>query len=127
MGKKYMYRNGEQATILTTERPGVTPVVSMSEKGDIIPHRKDGGYNHPENSGWDLIEVTPFCEFKIDDKVMVRDGEGSWKRMHFAGVTMGGRPMVFNDGGTSWSFSYKTEWDECRSPTEDELRGYNTG
>jgi hypothetical protein len=74
----------------------------------------------------DLIEVSPYDDFKIDDPVMVRINSNStrWERRYFAGVSTDGLPMAFNEGATSWSAQDRsTIWCECRRPTPEELNG----
>jgi hypothetical protein len=63
----------------------------------------------------DLIEVSPYEDFKIDDKVLVWDEGGLKHRRYFAGVSISGKPMAFVDGNTSWSTKYEVpyDWDYC--------------
>ena len=112
--------------------------------GDYPIH---GAYYHPA-AGWqiqswtrdlycvdraqphalDLVEVSPYDDFEIDEPVMVRDSDdAAWARRHFAGVSNDGLPMAWPNGMTSFSISCIVrswrylEWDECRRPTEEEL------
>ena len=71
----------------------------------------------------DLVLVTEWDDFKVDDPVMVRDKGCSWTREHFRGINRKGQPTTFA-GATSWSNKGDLDniiWDECRRPTEEEL------
>lgn len=74
----------------------------------------------------DLVEISPFDQFKIDDLVMVRDyKERTWNRRYFAGVDEKGRAKAWDAGTTSWSVEDRDDyssWDECRRPTPEELK-----
>ena len=73
----------------------------------------------------DLIEVTPYDDFKVDEPVMVRNGRDKWLRRYFAGVSSNNKPMVWANGATSWSAAHECASAlicyECRRPTEEEL------
>jgi hypothetical protein len=56
INKKYRYKNGRAATILTTERNGVCNVVSMDDEGFIILHPSNGE-SYIDGRGFDLIEI----------------------------------------------------------------------
>jgi hypothetical protein len=73
----------------------------------------------------DLIEVSPYEEFKIDDKVIVWNAHDSVYKanMHFAGIAKNGKALTFDYGATSWSVQAnhsRTEWDFCIKAGEDE-------
>lgn len=53
----YRYRNGEPATVLTVERPGAYPVVSMCVAGTIIFHTSDGRSSYTQDRHRDLIPI----------------------------------------------------------------------
>ena len=81
--KKYKTRCGYPVRILCTDlKNGITPVLTAAE--DILGnellsmHTQEGIC--PGNSDFDLIEVTPYADFKKDDKVMVSDNGKDWKK-----------------------------------------------
>lgn len=124
MNKKYRYRSGAPARVLCVDRPVPhSSVLAMSESGAISYHTPDGVVWDQEH-GFDLIEVSPWDDFEVDEPVMVRHGGGfCWTHRHFAGVCEGGRAATWADGLTSWTASnIITTWDECRRPTPEELR-----
>lgn len=103
MGKKYRYKNGEKAIILTVNRPQKYSVISMNSVGEILSHKEDGT-SGVHGMNWDLVEVSPYEDFKIDEPVVVRDSDQQqWTRAHFAGVSPNGRPMSWCGGTTSWT------------------------
>ena len=130
MDKKYKTRHGMSARVVCVDAKGHEPVIALvvdpalskevvirtSLKGEYY-----GGYEHD----LDLIEVSPYDDFKIDEPVMVRRDDDlvrGWKRRYFAGVNVCGEPLTWYEGMTSWSAGgKKTSWDECRRPTPEEL------
>ena len=133
MDKQYRTRNGDPVRILYTNKKGNNmPVVALvtldSNNEEIHVFTKEGKFynNINKESSFDLIEVTPYDDFKIDEPVMVRDyPDEPWKRRYFAGVSKDGCPTTWAMGTTSWSgikdrYS-KCSWLECRRPTPEEL------
>jgi hypothetical protein len=136
MDKQYKYRNGEPARVLCVDRPGIEkyPVLSMTKTGKLYRHTVNGSVC-AEKEDYDLIEVSPYDDFVIDEPVMVRDKTAeTWARGYFAGVDKDGIPMTWAEGATSWSIvnsatgwtidgveEFRYRWHECRRPTPDEL------
>jgi hypothetical protein len=58
----------------------------------------------------DLIEISPYEDFKIDDKVLVWDDENDKVKAYFAGVNKDGHPMTWDGRRTSFTESYKVVW-----------------
>lgn len=59
--------------------------------------------NNIDTSGLDLIEVSPYEDWKIDDKVLVWDNKLFIFNRHFAGVDKSGDIIVYPEGRTSWT------------------------
>jgi hypothetical protein len=62
--------------------------------------------NNIDTSGLDLIEVSPYEDWKIDDKVLVWDDAwdyGVTQKGYFGGLNKNGAPTAFLNGCTSWS------------------------
>ena len=72
-----------------------------------------------DESGNDLIEVSPYADFKIDDKVLVWITKGIKIKRHFAGISEEGLPMAWEDGQTSFTTSLKTAWNYCEKYEEN--------
>lgn len=135
MNKKYRTRSGLPARVLCVDRIDEFPIVYivLYEEREIVRTATITGKYTPTGveSSWDLIEITPYEDFKIDEPVMVRDFDtGPWNRRHFAGVDEQGRAKTWDAGSTSWTvdnvgdYAYATStWNECRRPAPDELAG----
>lgn len=125
LDKKYKTRCGYPVRVLCVDRKDtVWPVVAMYQKENC-----EGVSFHKINDGtaWngrdlDLIEVSPYEDFKKDDKVMVRDYEDfTWNKRYFA-YEKAGKVYCFENGQDSWtSDNQVTSWNYCRKPTQEEL------
>ncbi len=124
LDKKYKTRCGYPVRVLCVDRKDtVWPVVAMYQKENC-----EGVSFHKINDGtaWngrdlDLIEVSPYEDFKKDDKVMVSQNGEIWYKRYFSHVNVEGIPYCFGDGMTSWNSEYTTDWEYCRKPTQEEL------
>jgi hypothetical protein len=128
MDKKYRTRNGRPVRILCLDMEDPDhPVVGLMtcETGFEVMacFTPEGRFTIMiDQDDFDLIEVSPYEDFKIDEPVMVRTAGLSWYKRHFAGVTEGGKPLAWPDGGSSFSTGPDTLiWDECRRPTPEEF------
>ena len=119
MEKKYTL-NGKDFTILTVTKPGDYPVVGHTPAGALYLFLINGGSTY---GGVNLVEVSPYADFKIDEPVMVRDDNcGEWLRGHFAGLTTDGLAKIWGGEGTHWSSRGTwSHWEQCRRPTAEEL------
>ena len=131
IGKKYRTRNGRAVRVLCTDAKDSTcPVIALVTEGEVervkhlteSGHYSDGGL--PEHA-YDLIEASPWDDFKVDEPVMVREySSAEWARRYFAGV-LDGRAATWANGVTSWSNQTErrtTLWSQCRRPTEEEMQ-----
>ncbi len=132
MTKKYKTRNGLPVRVVCTDMQDEEyPVIALVKNTDgeaplfYTKYGKFINYGDDDDDEYenDLIEVTPWDDFKIDDPVMVRDCDyKQWSKRCFAGV-YNGYPQAFCDGKTSWtSNGSKTSWEQCRKPTPEELK-----
>lgn len=61
-----------------------------------------------------LIEISPYADLKIDDKVLVWDTNPNDKlKRHFSGLDEDGKPTAWYDGKTSFSAECKSIWLHC--------------
>ena len=126
MDKKYKTKDGNPVRILCIDKPGDYPVVGLVDSSTDIDEWTLYGkyYDDCSNSIDDLVEVSEWDDFKIDDPVMVRDSEnGPWFKRYFAGVNHG-KPSVWCAGATSWSSESSDDfvyWKQFRKPTAEEL------
>lgn len=130
--KKYRTRCGYPVKIVASNLSGKCPILFVYTRDDGYVDSTTCDlngivYSGSRESEYDLIEVSPYADFKIDDKVLVRnENTASWKKRYFAGVSADGNPLTFNDGATSWSHDVKNyiknsiiEWNECIKYEED--------
>ncbi len=120
INKKYKTRDGQEVVIYAiypdnkNEQVHVGAKESSGEWVTFSCHIEGNYYEDMKESTHDLIEVIPFGEFKIDDKVIVWDNSGYTKnKRHFACVGEDGRPNTFGAGTTSFTSNYTTPWDNC--------------
>lgn len=126
MEKKYRTRDGKPARVLCVDSGFKDHPVIAIISGNFIHSFTEDGFLHKDKCHYDidLIEDTPYADFKIDEPVMVKDAiNQTWLRGHFAGVNSNGSPTVWAGGGTSWTACFTQYWEECRRPTEQELKG----
>jgi hypothetical protein len=128
MDKKYRARNGRPARVICVDAKGAQPVVALVYGGGsefVINTSLKGEFFDGDLHELDLIEVSPYEDFEVDEPVMVRDHEDNrWLRKYFAGVDGDGKPSTWVLGSTKWtSGGKKTSWGECRRPTPEELKG----
>ena len=128
ISKKYRTRSGFPVEILKTGLRNsvfsVAALIDTTEKQIVVGLTEDGNfYVSGRESALDLVEISPYEGFKIDEPVMVRDYEkDSWKKAHFAGVSCRGYAKTWQDGETSWtSDGSMLTWKFCRRPTSEEL------
>lgn len=108
MDKKYKTKSGDAVRILCVDSKHPTyPVVALvDDDGDDVIHSytSSGKFCSGSISEADLIEVPEWGDFKLDDKVLVRDSEQEdWVRRYFSHVGDDGHPYTFQGGLTSWS------------------------
>ena len=129
MNKKYRTRGGQDVRVLCVDGPNdVFPVIAIVGC-EVRSFRLDGSYSLAINNEnlLDLIEVSPWDDFKIDELVMVKGVSGKWYKRYFAGVQADGRPVTFMHGAKSWNANGQvTAWEECRRPTEDKLQSWTS-
>lgn len=119
MGKRYKTRSGLDVEVLKVDLKAKQPVVAYVTTKDGSQSAghfcKNGSYIEESTIyDLDLIEVSPYDEFQIDDKVGVSNDGLNWHKRHFAGVSSDGRAMVFDHGRTSWSSDgRKSPWNYC--------------
>ena len=121
--KQYRTKDGRPVRLLCNDRRSTQCIVGLVDEGDyelLLSWDKDG-----ESAGGsslsDLVEVSPYEDFKIDDKVLVKSHHAyEWKKRYFAGVDEDtGQPLTFADGLTSWITNEVISWDECVKAPEE--------
>jgi len=126
MDKTYKTRDGCDVRIACVNAGSNAPVVAVVNNETIV-YNADGRFftSIQNESVWDLIEVSPYADFKIDEPVMVRNSKGQdWTCRYFAGVDLEGNAKAFVGGANSWTKSGDDQghtWNQCRRPTAEEL------
>lgn len=123
MHKKYRTRSGLPARVLCVDRKdSVFPVVALVDdiQESSVYLTKDGRYyNCREQSRFDLVEVSEWDDFKVDDKVLVSADSKTWYKRYFNKV-IDGVPYVFDGGITSWTadaihdYGCSSPWKYCK-------------
>lgn len=119
INKKYKTRDGKEVRIYATDHVGSYPIcgaIRYLDGWDNEAWKEDGrNSNYVEDDPDDLVEVSKYEDFKIDDKVIVweNDYPDRKERGYFAGVNEDGYPMVFMNGRTSFIEVDTCWWDNC--------------
>lgn len=109
MNKKYRTRDGRDVEIIAIYDEINKPVIGhIKGESNSRCWYLDGiyfSYDDYKDCVLDLIEVTPYADFKVDDKVLVLASKNNtvWYKRYFAGLDDDGNPVVFSNGLTSWS------------------------
>ena len=117
MDKTYTL-NGLPFTVSMVSKPGPLPVLGYDNLGNVSEFTAHGHYG-PSS----LVEVSPYADFVIDEKVMVRDqGEQNWHRNHFVGISAESG-QALTSSFTRWMQVgvQPGSWIQCRRPTAEEL------
>ena len=128
MGKKYKTRSGLPVRILCNDFKNNTYTVIAAvydqETGceSTISVASTGSYIEEEENSLDIIEVTPYDDYKEDDLCVVWNDEGYKGFRYFHKVNSMGKALCFNYGKTSFNTSECSPWDSCRKPTEEEIK-----
>jgi len=133
MGKQYkssapdgLFHGVAFRRVLGIDCTGNYPVAIEIENGEVLKFTEDGYFSVSKgNSVWDLIEVSPYADFKTDDRVMVSDDRAKWSKRYFY-KEIDGAAWCFDNGVTSWTWTHQyygaSKWKYCRRPTEEELK-----
>ena len=130
MGKQYkssspdgLFDGRKFRRVISIDCAGDFPVVVEISTGMLITFTSDGRYRNGTTNPYDLIEVTPFSDFKRGDPVMVSNNETFWNPCHFS-HELDGKVFCFVNGESLWSTNnYTVEaWKHCRRPTPEELK-----
>lgn len=127
MGKKYKTRSGLPVRILCNDfKNGTYTVIAAvydQETGceSTISVSSTGSYIEEEENPLDLIEVTPYDDFKEDDLCVVWEITES-KEFRYFSHEKSNIAWCFSSGGTSYTRTATTSWTNCRKATEEEIK-----
>jgi hypothetical protein len=112
--KKYKTRNGFDVKIYEVYEDKVHAAYLLGETWICSSWDTEGFYkNDKEEHVSDIIEISPYEDFKIDDKVLVWDDEDDKVKAYFAGVNKNGFPTAWCDGRTSFTETESLSWYHC--------------
>jgi hypothetical protein len=124
LGKIYQTREGKPIEILTisaknTSYPVIALITHEDGQQETIRFTAEGFYNKAGTSENDLVEVNPYADFKVGDKVLVSDNGVDWEKRYFSHVTDDGKPSTFYGGSISRSNIAQTiGWNFCKKVTD---------
>ena len=127
MGKKYKTRSGLPVRILCNDfkNDTYTVIAAVPDQANgcdyLISVSSTGTYIEDEESPLDLIEVTPYDDFKEDDLCVVWDVEIVKNFRYFSHVE-NGKIHCFAWGYTSYTTEDRAIWTNCRKATEEEIK-----
>jgi len=125
MDKRYKTRSGLDARIIYTglkQKDYSVVGIITDRNGDetLGSFTLTGRYSCEEHDHcYDLIEVSPYADFKIDDKVVNIVSKCGLNYAHFAGLDDTGNPLVFAHGCTSHTTSIKVAVTSCELYKEE--------
>ena len=130
MDKKYRTRCGYPVRVLCVDKKdSLYPVLALVNENvkEFTASYTATGFQLSDGSStiYDLIEVSPWEDFKKDDKVMVSTFGHEWVPRYFA-YEKDGAAYCYADGTNSWTEGTTTSvsvtsWMYCRKPTQEEL------
>jgi len=121
INKKYNIRMGGDVVIFEVCEDKIFGKYRVNKGIEWSSARWDskGNYQIVGESCLDLIEINPYEDFKIDDKVLVWDDKNSIKqRGHFAGIDENGNPNTWYNGQTSFITVHRSIWNFCEKYEE---------
>ena len=123
MDKKYKTRGGMSVRILATDiKDKYSVCAAVLENGEsLCSFTKEGLFVEGEETNFDLIEVTPYDDFKEDDLCVVWGEEGA-KRFRYFSHVENGAVNCFVLGCTSYTTVDTSIWPNCRKATEEEIK-----
>lgn len=117
--KKYRTRAGHAVRILCTDAGGKEPVIGII--ADVISRFSIQGV-HNFDRELNLVEVTEYDSWKIDDLIKVRNTNiEQWEYRYFAGTTVNGCACAWNNGTTSLTANARSTWEHAELVTPEEL------
>ena len=130
MGKQYksstpggLFYGRAFRRVLAVDCVGILPVAIELDDGEVYKFT-EYGYRLADNinNPYNLIEVTPYADFKKDEQVMVSENGVDWHPRHFD-KEVDGVAYCFDNGRTSWTGDISLyPWNYYRRPTEEELK-----
>lgn len=130
MNKTYKTRNGMPVRILCNDiKRCIYTVIAAAYDQETgceftINVSSTGAYHEDRESHLDLIEVTPYDDFKEDDLCVIWSDDKEIKEFRYFAYAKGNLAYFFADGKTSFTATppQKLCWPNCRKATEEEIK-----
>lgn len=125
MNKKYKTRSGLPVRVLCIDAKNTAfPVVTLiaeknSERVETYTSTGNAFIDYKEST-YDLIEVSPYEDFKVDDLCVVTSSTGT-KRFRYFAEQRNNIAYCFDMGRTSITGNEKNFWEQCRKATPEEI------
>lgn len=121
--KKWKTKNGLKVEVYAYKEGQDHPYIGayLSSRGIWVEScwTENLTYLEQRSCCYDLVEVSPYDDFKVDDKVLVSNNGKDWHRRYFAGVSKDDRPLAFCEDSYSWgaclpaiTWKYCKKWEE---------------
>ena len=125
MGKKYKTKTGLSVRILCTDlqdkKYPIIAAIMQDNEELVVSFTETGKFIENKEHGLDLIEVTPYDDFKVDDLCVVWEVENS-KEFRYFSHEKENLAQCFASGGTSYTKTTTISWTNCRKATEEEIK-----
>lgn len=128
MNKKYKTKRGLPVRILCVDRKHHEHTVVGLVFGDECEYTTSWNSNgcnfiNASNSPLDLIEVSPYEDFKVDDLCVVSTNKEKLNTFRYFAKEIEGVAHCFDNGKTSFTFDNETlmAWPNCRKATPEEI------
>ena len=127
MGKKYTTFTGLPVRVLATDIKDTYSVVAAvlvsCDVENVFMYTNTGKFLQGDTADiLDLIEVTPYDDFKEDDLCVVWDDGSKIEKFRYFSHEKNSIAWCFNTGGTSYTRTSTTDWTNCRKATEEEIK-----
>jgi hypothetical protein len=120
INKQYKTRSGSDIELVSDAGREPYPIIGYTDDSAVpMGWTRDGQYITTATSALDLVEVRPYEDWEIDDRIEVSADGIYWHKRHFAGIANDGIPMTWNAGLSSWTEEYnggKVPWKYARKP-----------
>ena len=130
MDKKYKTRSGLPVRILCNDfkNDTYTVIAAVPDQANgcdyLISVSSTGAYIEDEESPLDLIEATPYDDFKEDDLCVIWSDDKEIEEFRYFAYAKDNLAYFFADGKTSFTATppQKVCWPNCRKATKEEIR-----
>ena len=126
MIKKYKTRSGLPVRVLCVDAKMSKPILVLYEEDGeecFASYYQTGIRYASDQSKYDLIEVSPYEDFKTDDLCVVWNTQSGYSGFrYFSHVDEhSGKACFFSEGKTSFTYETTSAWPNCRKAAPEEI------